>query len=284
MDDVREARQRAAADQTLRSRHVPDTEHLRAADGDDGPLLSGYGSLTDTPYEMRDFFGPYIEVVASGAFAKTINDKREAAEDDIKSMFNHDVSFLLGRTNNGTLTLAEDDTGLRYDVDINESDPAAMGVHARVARGDVTGSSFWFRIIRADWRFAADNDDLELDEFTIREVELFETGPVVFPASLSTTAEARAIERVVSASGVPEAQRARVVSQMLSDPDAAEQFVRDAFTNLPDLRDKACSRNGDPAASQAPDDEPPDGHSGIARQKTIDLAIRAGLTTKEMNA
>jgi hypothetical protein len=47
------------------------------ANGAEGVRLGLYASVTDTPYEMYDFFGPYTEIVAAGAFDDTLTNLRE---------------------------------------------------------------------------------------------------------------------------------------------------------------------------------------------------------------
>lgn len=46
--------------------------------------------------------------------------------------------------------VTEDATGLRYVITINDKDPVAIGMAAKIARRDVTGSSFWFEPVSDD--------------------------------------------------------------------------------------------------------------------------------------
>lgn len=203
-----------------------------------GPGLVGYGAVFDTVTTIGMFF-QFDEEVAPGAWAKTID------EGDIRSMFNHDENWLLGRTSAGTLTLSEDDTGLRYDIDINQDDPQAMAVHARVARGDVTGSSVWFRVIREEWTEPTDGNGLERPKRRIVEAELFETGPVVFPAFETTEVGVRSLDvldATLRSAGVrSDHDRARLTADLLADPTQAEAELRSLFAHAPELRDAVCS-------------------------------------------
>ena len=79
-----------------------------------------------------------MQVIKRAGVEKAIKDA------DIRALFNHDDSLVLGRTGNGTLTLAVDDVGLFGDIIINKDDPQAVGAYARVKRGDVIGCSFGF--------------------------------------------------------------------------------------------------------------------------------------------
>lgn len=65
------------------------------------PKLGGYAAVFDSISEdMGD--GP-------GCFTATL-----ATDPDIRALINHDANLILGRTKSGTLTLAEDEIGLRF--------------------------------------------------------------------------------------------------------------------------------------------------------------------------
>lgn len=211
----------------------------RAADDDSGPVIEGYGSVSEVVATIEGFFGEWDEIVAAGAWEKTI------AEGDIRSMFNHDPAWLLGRTKTGTLRLAEDNIGLRYAVDINPDDVNAMSVYAKVARTDVDGSSVWFRVVRQEWTYPDETNNLERPLRRIQEGALIETGPVVMPAFLQTTAQARALrplDAVLRAAGIASAgRRARLAFDLIASPDALEDELRHLFASAPALRDAVCA-------------------------------------------
>jgi len=60
-------------------------------------------------------------------------------------------------------------------------------VRDAIRDGGITGMSFRFRIIDENWSRGRDG----MDERTINEVELYEVGPVVFPAYEQTTVGVR---------------------------------------------------------------------------------------------
>ncbi len=260
-----------------------ETRHNRV-----GPGITGYGSVSGVRSTIAGWFDEWDEEVAPGAWAKTIS------EGDIRSMFNHDVNWLLGRTSAGTLQLSEDDKGLLYAIDINPDDVNAMSVHAKVARGDVSGSSVWFRVIRQEWTAATADNGLERDLRRIMEAELFETGPVTFPAFVTTTSSARALadlDRTLRSAGHHTARRARDVAELLADPsslrgelDGLERELRTLLAGQPELRDAICScPTTSRAADQAPgsDGTPPAGHlpsSDHYHRRARGLAARYGLT------
>ena len=54
---------------------------------------------------------------------------------------------MLGRNQAGTLRLSEDDTGLAYEIDLPDTQ-AARDVYALIERGDVSQSSFAFKVVK----------------------------------------------------------------------------------------------------------------------------------------
>lgn len=144
--------------------------------------VSGYAALYNSETVI---FGLWRERIAPGAFASALN-----GSDDVRALFNHDPSLLLGRSASGTLQLSEDETGLKYDVDLPDTQ-LARDVRELIKRGDVTGSSFGFRIDEEDWDDAPTKEG-KLPLVTIRKVELFDVSPVTFPAYPQTSVSARA--------------------------------------------------------------------------------------------
>lgn len=143
-------------------------------------VLTGYGAVfyregdEGTEYQM---FPDLVERIAPTAFTRALKEKHDAA-----GLFNHDPNMLLGRVAAGTMRLSVDKTGLRYEIDLGDT-TAAKDVAANVARGDVTGSSFAFRATKQTWSEQEDGPDVR----TIEDVDLYDTGPVVFPAYAGTT-------------------------------------------------------------------------------------------------
>jgi HK97 family phage prohead protease len=211
---------------------------------------------------IEGFFEEWDETVAAGAWKRTIS-KPDA---DIISTFNHNVDNLLGRTTAGTLALEESADGLLYATEINAADPNAVGIHARVARRDVSGSSVWFRVLKDLWEEPTEDNELEVAKRTILEAELFEVGPVTFPAFSQTTSEASAagfprlgvsrsslavLDGVLSAAGVTRS-RPSYANRLLADPVRAEPVIRALFARAPELREKVCELNPDHAAAAPP--------------------------------
>lgn len=143
---------------------------IRAVDTDKGPVIEGYAAVFDR--ESEELFG-FREKIQRGAFMKTLLEKP-----DVRALWNHDLSQVLGRTKSGTLELWEDEIGLKMRLRPPES--AADKVES-IKRGDVDGMSFGFRVIKDEW----DNSRTPTLR-TLTELELFEVSPVTFPAYPAT--------------------------------------------------------------------------------------------------
>ena len=106
---------------------------------------------------------------------------------DIRCLFNHDTSIVLGRTGNGTLELIKDEKGLLGRVKINPNDKQALDIYARIERGDINTCSFGFNIIDEEIQ----NRDDGTIKFILKKIDLHEVSPVTFPAYPTTSIEAR---------------------------------------------------------------------------------------------
>ncbi len=153
--------------------------------GDDGPLkIVGYGAVFYDGTERTEYelWNNVFERIMPGAFDEAIR------ENDVRGLFNHNPDNLLGRTGARTMVLSVDAVGLRYEIDSGQTRVAADVVE-HIRRGDLTGSSFAFRVTDERWR---EEGDKEIRE--ILRVELYDTGPVTYPAYDSTTTDLRSIE------------------------------------------------------------------------------------------
>lgn len=155
------------------------TQFQTREEQDSGDLiLSGYFIKFD---EETELWPGYFEVIKREGVEKAIKDA------DIRALFNHDHSLVLGRTGNYTVRLDVDDVGLFGDIIINKDDPQAVGAYARVQRGDVIGCSFGFFPIKINTEERDDGSYLD----TILDLEIFEVSPCTFPAYPQTEIAAR---------------------------------------------------------------------------------------------
>lgn len=135
------------------------------------PMIAGYAAVFG---KRSQDLGGFVEDIHPGAFERTL---RTA---DVRALANHDSNMLLGRSKSGTLRLGTDSGGLHYEIDPNMEDPIGCSAVARVERGDWDGSSFSFRTVGPNgdkWDYGTDPA-----QRTLLEVELYDVGPVTFPA------------------------------------------------------------------------------------------------------
>ena len=150
----------------------------RADETDDGKkILSGYFIRFN---EETELYKGQFETVSPDSIPDDI------ADHDVRALFDHQTGKVLGRTKAGTMTLKKDDKGLFGSVEINEDDPEALSVYAKVKRGDVSQASFGFYINDVD---TEKRDDGWHD--TLTSVDVFEVSVVAFPAYQTTEIDAR---------------------------------------------------------------------------------------------
>jgi hypothetical protein len=126
--------------------------------------------------------GGFVEQIAAGTFAKTLQ------EQDIRALFNHDEDHVLGRLKAGTLRLAEDADGLAYEIDMPDT-TVGRDLAVSLERGDISGSSFGFRMIKDEW----EQPETGVPIRTLREVSLRDVGPVTFPAYSDASSALRSL-------------------------------------------------------------------------------------------
>ena len=120
----------------------------------------------------------FIERILPGAFDAVL-----ATNPDVLARYNHSDDFLLGRTTSGTLRLYSDEVGLRYEIDPPQS---RMDVIESLQRGDVTQSSFAFRIGKNSNETWSRRDD-GTQVRTISAIDfLADIAPVISPAYAGT--------------------------------------------------------------------------------------------------
>lgn len=154
-------------------------------DGDRPRTLSGYAALfyrSEDPGTEYELWDGAVERIMPGAFDAAV------AGDDVRALFNHDPNHLLGRTTSGTLRLSVDNTGLRYDVDLPDTQ-TGRDIAESARRGDLSGSSFGFSIRSDGARWGRDKGK---DVRELRNLSLFDVSPVTYPAYKSTTVAVRA--------------------------------------------------------------------------------------------
>jgi uncharacterized protein len=180
---------------------------LRAAADDDGFTLEGYAAVFDEPTRIDSWEGRFDEVIARGAFAKTISERTPVLQ------FDHGHDVATGSVPIGAIEeIREDDRGLFVRARLHDN-ARVEPIRQAIESGAIDGMSFRFRVTREEW------DETDVDPTrTIREVDLFELGPVVFPAYEATTVGVRSLM-----AGLDADERSRLIAELRQEiaPDAA---------------------------------------------------------------
>jgi uncharacterized protein len=164
---------------------------------DDKPSIDGVGAVYDQDYDN----GWFIERMKPGTFKRAIDEKQ-----DVRCLFNHDPNNVLGRTKSGTLRISDASDGLHYECDTNPDTRIAADVHSMIDRGDVDGCSISFVVRSQAWREETNDKGETTYIREIEDVDLFDVGPVTFPAYEQTSVTARSLWP----NGVPEEIRSHV--------------------------------------------------------------------------
>jgi HK97 family phage prohead protease len=154
------------------------------SDGRIGTLV-GYAAVFNTDTVIDSWEGKFVERIAPRAFARTL----EQRGDRVKVLFNHGFDPSVGDKPLGKPeTMREDRKGLYVEVPIDDTS-YGRDLVASLRSGALDGMSFRFSVKAEKWDDPTEAKALPVR--TIREVELFEFGPVTFPAYEATTAGVR---------------------------------------------------------------------------------------------
>jgi HK97 family phage prohead protease len=213
---------------------IVEVEAFEVREEADGMHLEGYAALFNSRSEN---LGGFTETIKPGAFRASLK-----ARNDIKLLWNHDTGAVLGSTRAGTLTLTEDDRGLRVSATLPNT---SYGRDAKelVARGDVSAFSFGFSMPAR----GGDEWNTEGTERVLKSVRLHEVSLVAFPAYPETagTATVRGLDKV--------AKRAEVDADALADALLKIENGEDISTDDRQLLEKVLSELAPEPESVEPD-------------------------------
>lgn len=217
----------------------------------DGFTLEGYAAVFDTPTRIDSWEGRFDEVIARGAFGKTISERRPVLQ------FDHGRDVATGSVPIGAIEeLREDDHGLFVRARLHDN-ARVEPIRQAIASGAIDGMSFRFRVTREEW-----DESTDTPQRTIREVDLYELGPVVFPAYAATSVGVRA---------------------MLADLDADDRrrFVEELASEV------GAHIRSDAAPEGTSDDTPdaaPEGTSGTRTKSQRQAVARLALTARKVQS
>ena len=153
---------------------IRSTGNLRS----NGKKLQGYAAIFNSEADLSGF----SEVIRNGAFRKTLE-----SGSNVRALYDHQGSALLGTTRGGTLQLREDAHGLAFELALPDT------THGRdlailVDRGDVQGCSIGFRVPEGGDRWEERGSTMVRELLTVDLVEVTLTAD---PAYQDTTVAMR---------------------------------------------------------------------------------------------
>lgn len=223
-DGVVKAIESEAADRGVKGEAVSkletrfNTGAIELRETSDGMTFEGYAAIFDSPSEPL----PFTEKIQRGAFKRSLRSRN-----DIKLLWNHDSGQVLASTRAKTLSIIEDERGLKVSASLPNT-TLGRDTAELLRRGDVDSMSFGFSVIKDAW-------NAEGSERTLEHVRLHEVSIVAWPAYTATsgTTSVRALDRA--------AQRADVDVDALADAllkiEAGEDITvddRDLLTTVID--------------------------------------------------
>ena len=164
---------------------VDDIE-LRVVGSDKKPILTGYAAKYN---RWSVDLGGFREKIKKGAFDEALE------KSTIMCLKNHDPNLVLGRNTSGTLRLKTNSVGLNFDDDVPDTTTGRDTVE-EVRRGDISGCSFSFTIAEDDWKYLEDGT---VERTIIKVGEMYDVGPVTYPAYPDTMVSARSLDKLKEA-------------------------------------------------------------------------------------
>jgi len=203
---------------------------LRKAVAADGLTLEGYAAVFGEVTRIDSWEGKFDEVIAPGAFSKTIQERKPVLQ------FDHGRDSATGSVPIGGIEeLREDRHGLFVRGRLHDN-ARVEPIRQAIASGAIDGMSFRFRVILEEWDESGD-----IPVRTIKEVELFELGPVVFPAYASTTVGVRSL-----LADLPDDERQRLLAELRAEIAAPASAAQEG---TPAEKDTAAGREATSGAT-----------------------------------
>lgn len=169
---------------------------LRAADGGgDGNTLTGYFTVFDEWTRIDSYWeGTFLERNAQGMLDETIKGR----SGQIKVLVDHGADPTIGNKPLGPITDLRADS--YYEVSLLDA-PYVREIKPALAAG-LYGASYRFRVVKDTWvepSKASAHNPAMLPERTIEQVDLYEFGPVMFPAYAGASAGVRSTDDFAAA-------------------------------------------------------------------------------------
>lgn len=218
----------------------------------DGRTLEGFAATYNTPARIRDLQGDFEEVILPGAFTRSVSQRMPVMQWD------HGKDPRVGTVPIASIKVLDPDHAKGLFVRARLFDnPVVEPVRQAIAEGAVRGMSFRFGVPEKGDVWTRRAGDVDLRE--IRDADVHEVGPVVFPAYDTTSVSVRSL-----------------LAQL--DPDEYRSLLRELAAQLavelPDFvgRPDAWRSGGDEPGARPGDGSTPQMH---LRQRLDHGALRA---------
>lgn len=180
---------------------------------DDGLMkVGGYINVTERESEMlysKKRGKWFKEIMKRGVFQNAIEKAKE-----IPLLFEHDWNKQLATTGNSTLTLKEDNVGLKFEAVIED-----RSIYEQVKAGVINSCSFGFRALEE----AVEPISSRLERRFVSGIELLEVSLVKNPAYVGSLAEVRAYEEEVAKDEVVEETTEAEVTEEVREAEPEEK-------------------------------------------------------------
>ena len=204
---------------------------------DNGSLkVGGYINVTERESEMlyNKRSGKWFkEIMKKGVFKRAI----ERAGQNIPLLFEHDWNKQLASVEEGSLTLREDNIGLRFDAVINDE-----SVYQQVRAGVINSCSFGFRALAEE----VESINSKLERRFVSAIELMEVSLVKNPAYVGSLCETRSYEE--------ELQEAEVKGDIPEEERASNQEAETEEEKVDDVKDQETEEEKVEAEDEAQDE------------------------------
>ncbi len=200
----------------------------------DGMLFEGYASVFNSRSEN---LGGFTEFVAPGAFTRSLKSRN-----DVKLLWNHDAGSVLGSTRAKTMTLTEDNRGLKVSATLPNTQ-LGRDTAELIRTGIIDSMSFGFNVIKDSW-------NSEGTERTLHSVRLFEVSIVAFPAYAGTagTTNVRSVEKLAKRAEVDMAELEAALIKLESGEDL-DEASRDLLNSVINKVSPSATFDNEPADS-----------------------------------
>lgn len=183
----------------------------------EGMQFEGYASVFNSRSEN---LGGFTEFVAPGAFTRSLKSRN-----DVKLLWNHDAGQVLGSTRAKSMSLVEDERGLKVTATLPNTS-LGRDTAELIRTGIIDSMSFGFNVIKDSW-------NPEGNERTLHQVRLFEVSIVAFPAYSSTagTTTVRSLEKLAKRAEVDMTELEAALLKLESGEDL-DEAARDLLNEV----------------------------------------------------